>query len=46
MRIFRRCLSGTDPPKYQLRVGGYRIVYTVENDMVKIIEVFKRGKGY
>jgi mRNA interferase RelE/StbE len=39
-------LSGTKPPKYRLRVGGYRIIYTVENNAVKVIEVFKRGKGY
>ena len=41
-----RRLSHTNPTKYRLRVGNYRIIYCVENRTVKVIEVFKRGKGY
>lgn len=39
-------LSHTEPAKYRLRVGNYRIIYAVEHKTVKVIEVFKRGKGY
>ncbi|MGC1120704.1 MAG: type II toxin-antitoxin system RelE/ParE family toxin [Candidatus Methanofastidiosia archaeon] len=39
-------LSHTRPTKYRLRVGDYRIIYIVENKTVKVLEVFKRGKGY
>jgi mRNA-degrading endonuclease RelE of RelBE toxin-antitoxin system len=39
-------LSHTHPTKYRLRVGTYRIIYIVENKTVKVLEVFKRGKGY
>jgi mRNA interferase RelE/StbE len=39
-------LSHTEPTKYRLRVGNYRIIYAVEHKTVKVIEVFKRGKGY
>jgi mRNA-degrading endonuclease RelE of RelBE toxin-antitoxin system len=36
-------LSHTSPIKYRLRVGNYRIIYTVKNETVRIIEVFRRG---
>jgi mRNA-degrading endonuclease RelE of RelBE toxin-antitoxin system len=39
-------LSHTHPTKYRLRVGTYRIIYIVEDKTVKVLEVFKRGKGY
>ncbi|MCK4310468.1 MAG: type II toxin-antitoxin system RelE/ParE family toxin [Methanomicrobia archaeon] len=39
-------LSHTEPTKYRLRVGNYRIIYVVEHKTVKVIEVFKREKGY
>jgi mRNA interferase RelE/StbE len=39
-------LSRTEPTKYRLRVGNYRIIYAVEHKTVKVIEVFKREKGY
>jgi mRNA-degrading endonuclease RelE of RelBE toxin-antitoxin system len=39
-------LSLTHPTKYRLRVGTYRIIYIVEDKTVKVLEVFKRGKGY
>jgi mRNA interferase RelE/StbE len=39
-------LSGTTPSKYRLRVGEYRVVYTIDNNVVKVIELFKRGRGY
>ena len=41
-------LSRTDPTKYRLRVGDYRVIYTIEEDnkVIKVIEGFRRGRGY
>ncbi len=39
-------LSGTKPQKHRLRVGEYRIIYLIDKKTVKIIEVFKRDRGY
>ena len=39
-------LSHTEPTKYRLRVGNYRIIYTVEEKTIKVIEVFKRERRY
>ena len=39
-------LTDTKPPKHRLRVGEYRIIYCIEDQTVKVIEVFKRGRGY
>ncbi len=39
-------LKGTKPQKYRLRIADYRIVYCVESDVIKVIEIFKRGRGY
>ena len=38
-------LAGTDPTKYRLRVGDYRVFYTIEeeNEVIKVIEGFRRG---
>lgn len=40
-----KSIKGTKPQKYRLRVGDYRIIYRIESTIVKIIEVFKRGRG-
>lgn len=39
-------LAGTHPKKYRLRVGEYRIIYCVQGKVVKVIELFRRGRGY
>ncbi|MFA5942927.1 MAG: type II toxin-antitoxin system RelE/ParE family toxin [Candidatus Thermoplasmatota archaeon] len=39
-------LAGTDPPKHRLRVGDWRIVYAIDGQTVRILEVFARGRGY
>ncbi len=39
-------LSGTNPKKYRLRVGDFRVIYSIEGGDVKRIEVFRRGKEY
>jgi len=31
---------------YRLRVGDYRVIYTVENNIVFILEIIPREKGY
>ena len=39
-------LTNTNPKKYRLRIGNFRVIYLIEGDIVKVIEVFKRGQGY
>lgn len=34
-----RQLDGEDPPLYRMRVGDYRILYQVENDVLVILVV-------
>ena len=41
-----KVLEGTDPLKRRLRIGDYRIIYHVEERVVKVIEIFPRGRGY
>lgn len=44
--IHIRKLSGFHPKRWRVRVGDYRIIYQVEDDLIKVIEVFPRGRGY
>jgi len=39
-------LKDTKPQKHRLRIGDYRIIYCVESDNVKVIELFKREREY
>ena len=39
-------LEGTEPPKYRLRVGDWRAVYAVSDKEVRVLEIFRRGRGY
>ena len=39
-------IKDTKPVKHRIRVGDYRIIYRVEKHEVKVIELFKRGRGY
>ena len=41
-----KALKDTNPQKYRLRIGDYRVIYTVEDGAVKVIELFIRGRGY
>lgn len=41
-----RKLVGTHPVLYRLRVGNYRVVYTVEGDNVWITEIFHRKRVF
>ena len=31
---------------YRLRIGGYRIVYAIDENDVKVAKIFPRGQGY
>ena len=39
-------LKDTKPRKYRLRVGEYRIIYSIEKNDVKVIYLIKREVGY
>ena len=39
-------LAGSDPKLYRLRVGDYRAIYYIENKIVKVTEISKRGTAY
>jgi mRNA interferase RelE/StbE len=39
-------LNDTDPLKYRIRIGEYRVIYYIDGKVVKLIEVFVRGRGY
>ena len=36
----------SNPALYRLRVGDFRVVYAIQEQVVKITEIFRRGKGY
>ena len=40
-------LRGTNKPqKYRLRVGGYRVVFRIDQDLITILRVDTRGDVY
>ena len=41
-----KLLKDTKPKKYRLRIGDYRVIYFIEYDKVKIIDLLKREVGY
>ena len=41
-----KVLHDTNPKKYRLRVGEYRIIYVIEDRQVKILDFIKREVGY
>lgn len=41
-----RKLEGIEPPKYRLRVGDWRVVYSVGEHEIHVFEIFRRGRGY
>ena len=41
-----KVLQDTDPKKYRLRIGDYRIIYSINKKKVNIIELIKREVGY
>ena len=41
-----KSLQQTVPKKYRLRIGELRIIYSIRDEKILIIEVFRRGQGY
>lgn len=41
-----KLLIDIKPKKYRLRIGNYRVIYTIENKEVKVIDLLKRETGY
>ncbi|MCU0632686.1 MAG: type II toxin-antitoxin system RelE/ParE family toxin [Methanolinea sp.] len=39
-------LKDTHPQKYRMRVGDYRVVYVIEGNDVRILDIFHRRQGY
>ncbi len=40
-------LSGFENPAlYRLRIGDFRIIYSIQDSQVKVTEIMRRGKGY
>lgn len=40
-----KLLKDTKPKKHRLRIGGFRIIYIVEQKKIMIIDLIKRGTG-
>lgn len=43
-----RPLENTEPRKHRLRVGPWRVIHRIEDesDAVKVLDGFRRGRGY
>lgn len=41
-----KVLHGRGRRAYRLRVGDHRVVYVVAGDEVRVVEAFRRGRGY
>ncbi len=41
-----KSLQQTVPKKYRLRIGEVRIIYSIRDEKILIIEVFRRRQGY
>jgi mRNA-degrading endonuclease RelE of RelBE toxin-antitoxin system len=41
-----KILQDTDPKKHRLRIGEYRIIYSIDKKRVNVIELIKRKVGY
>lgn len=39
-------LAKTRPVKHRIRVGPYRVIYCIHGEVVNVVEVFARGRGY
>jgi len=42
----RRLQGKKSPPLYRLRVGDFRVIFCVENDITEILSVDNRGDVY
>lgn len=41
-----KALKDTEPKKYRLRIGQFRVVYAVFENEIRVIELFSRKRGY
>ena len=41
-----KSLKDTQPKKYRLKIGDYRIIYIIERKEIKVIDLLKREIGY
>ena len=41
-----KLIKDTNPQKHRLRIGDYRLIYRIEGNKVKMVELFLRGRGY
>ena len=41
-----KLLKDTKPKKYRIRIGDYRVIYFVEHNRAKIIDLLKRETGH
>ena len=41
-----KILQDTDPKKHRLRIGEYRIIYSIDKKRVNVIELIKRKVEY
>ncbi len=42
----KKLAGGFEPPFYRLRIGDYRVIYTMVGEEVKITEIVRRNQGY
>jgi len=42
----KRLRASHDPPFFRLRVGDYRIIFTVVDQEVRVTEILSRSKAY
>ena len=41
-----KALKDTEPKKYRMRIGQFRVVYAVFENEIRVIELFSRKRGY
>ena len=41
-----KALNDTEPEKYRLIIGRFRVVYAVFENEIRVIELFSRKRGY
>lgn len=42
----KQLVGSFEPTLYRLRIGDYRIIYSISGSHVKVTEIIARGKGY
>jgi mRNA interferase RelE/StbE len=42
----KRLITHDGPPLFRLRIGEYRVIYSVMNHDIRVTEVIHRSRGY